>query len=517
MKKNILLLYIGFALFLFGSCYKDLGSYDYQAINELSIDGLGEDLSVIYKKDTIRIVPELKFTHDSVNADRYEYEWKVIPKLTTSKENYIIGRTRNLEYFTELLPGTYTLYLKVKDKETDLVWKNSTSLAVRTQVARGFLLLGEKEDGYVGLDMISFASDTIILKDLLKNNGLPPLRDPVRVMYTGSSSAAMDPYVRLWIMTKDGSYYVNTTDFTGTVENNLKNMIYTSFELPEVLNPVHMIAKSSSGSMSKYRIMVCEDGNAFYIISLGSGEYYPNPVNRSIQTPETLYKAFPYIFTSPANIFGFLLYDTDQDRFLQISVSEFDPLMSLNLNDKSGDVFPWNQGNNGRELVYGENTMNTDGGSKYGNSFALMKDGEGNFFIYKFYVRLSVSKRGAFAVKSSMAPALNEADLFAFSSKRTLFLYAVGKTLYAYDYNDGHEKIYTKEFEDEITMIKFDIESNTAYNQLWVATYNAEKKGILQKYILQPDQNTFELIPDKECYWDGLVKIKSMDWRNSAK
>ena len=98
-----------------------------------------------------------------------------------------------------------------------------------------------------------------------------------------------------------------------------------------------------------------------------------------------------------------------------------------------------------------------------------------------------------------------------------MFLYAVGKTLYAYDYNKGYEKLYKIELDDEITMLKFDIQSNTMYNDLYIATYNSTTGGTLQKYVLGTDQNKFELTPDERCRWTDLVKVKDMDWRNSTK
>lgn len=495
------------------SCYKDEGSYDYQEINEVAIGGLGEALNVIFKKDTIRINPELRFTEDSISPERYEFEWKAVPGLSNENPGGIIGHSRKLDYFTELYPGGYSLYLKVRDKSTGLVWMNSVPLNIRTEVARGFLVLGENEEGYTGLDMVAMASDTMILKDLLKNNGLRPLKHPLRVMYTSASSSFMDPYVRLWVVTGEGAYYVNTTTFAGSELNDFRSMVYTSFDIPETLNPVHMISKSRSGSMSTTRVVVCESGDVF-MANLFSGEYYANPVNRGSKTQNVLYKAFPFIFSAPGYVNGFILYDTDQDRFLRMGT--FDSY-SIELSDKPEDVFPWNQAGTGRKLVYGENTMNTDGGGSNGNSFALLKDAAGQFYIYEFYAYSSVVKRGEFSVSPSVATGLADAQLFAFSSKRTLFLYAVGKTLYAYDYNRGHEKLYSKEFADEITMIRFDLESNSTYNDLYVATYNQANGGMLQKYTLESDQNTFELKADANSYWEGLVKVKSIEWRDNEK
>lgn len=42
------------------------------------------------------------------------------------------------------------------------------------------------------------------------------------------------------------------------------------------------------------------------------------------------------------------------------------------------------------------------------------------------------------------------------------------------------------------------------------------REETLQKYVLGTDQNKFELKPDERCYWTGLVKVKDMEWKNSA-
>ena len=318
--------------------------------------------------------------------------------------------------------------------------------------------------------------------------------------------------MKLWVATEDRSYYVNTTTFSGDPLNTFERMVYSSFEMPAELNPVHMIAKSRAGAMSSYRMVVCDNGYVF-LVSLFSGEYYANPINRASKTQDVLFKAYPYIFSTPGYVSGAVIYDTDDNRFLRFGT--FDTY-SRELSDGATDIFPWIQPE-GRVLWYAENTMDTEGGSSNGNSFALMKDTEtSDFHIYKFYAS-NGAKRAYYAVNKSLATDIDKAELFAFSSKRTMFLYAVGKTLYAYDYNKGYEKLYKMEMDGEITMLKFDIQSNTTYNDLYIATYNSTTGGTLQKYVLGTDQNKFELTPDERCHWTDLVKVKDMDWRNSTK
>lgn len=274
------------------SCYDDKGSYDYTEVNEIVIDELGDGYSMIFKKDTLKIKPKLLFSLDSLTPDRYEYEWKAVPGVASDLSSEVIGTERELKYFMELYPGSYALYLKVRDKQTGLLWMNYTSLVVRTEVARGFLLIGDDEDGFVNVDMIAMPGDTIVLKNLLSNNGLPPMRGAKSIMYTSAYTASMDPYVKLWVATEDRSYYVNTTTFEGDPLNTFERMVYSSFEMPEQLNPVHMIAKNRAGNMSTNRMVVCDNGYVF-MVSLYSGEYYPNPMNRASKSQDVLFKAYP--------------------------------------------------------------------------------------------------------------------------------------------------------------------------------------------------------------------------------
>ena len=514
MRRDILLFLTGVLICLAVACYDDKGSYDYEDVNEIGVDSLGRSHSVIFKKDTLEITPKLTFTQDSLTLDRYEYEWKAVPSTGSELTSEIISTERNLKYFVELEPGTYTLYLKVRDKQTGLLWMNYTTLAVRTEVGLGWLLVGEDVDGFVNVDMIAMPSDTIVISNLLSNNGLPRLKGARGIMYTGSPyMPSLRPYEKLWIATDDRSYYVNTSTFEGETSNVFETMVYSYFDLPDQLNPVHIVASRMGGSMGSSRTVACAEGHVFYISSLLSGGDYTNPLNRTSAAPNVLFKTFPYIFAAPRSPYGGTLYDVDNNRF--VCYGSFASTSTL-LSDNSTDAFPWVQPE-GRTLIYGENTMDPEGGSSNGNSFALMKDASG-YYIYKFYAYGSRPvKRAGYEINSSLATDIDKAEFFAFASNRSLLLYVVGKTLYAYDYKKGYEKLYSMDLEDEITMIKFDVKSGLGnYNDFYVATYNSTTGGTLQKYVLGTDQNNFELEPDEKCRWTGLVKVKDMEWKNSA-
>ena len=243
------------------------------------------------------------------------------------------------------------------------------------------------------------------------------------------------------------------------------------------------------------------------------GDYYMDPVNREESNPNVWLKAKPYLLYSLERYNGIVWYDETNERFMRVA-SSYDSF-SKTMNDVEGDPFDWDQRKTGRTMVYGENTFNTDGGSTNGNSFALLKDGSGEFYIYKFYVSSSVAKRDAYTISSSLAIDFDKADFYAFSSRRTVVFYAVGSRLYAYDYNKGNEKCYLLEDfgEDQITMLKCDTQIEPSANPVYVATYNNANGGTLRKYIQDMNPDKVEVTPVSNSCWTGLTKIKKMSWR----
>jgi len=157
--------------------------------------------------------------------------------------------------------------------------------------------------------------------------------------------------------------------------------------------------------------------------------------------------------------------------------------------------------------------MNTDNSATYGNAFALMQEGANQFYIYRFYCDETMSKRMMWTINPSIATNLSQAKLRAFASQRTFLLYAIGSTLYAYDYNPGNEKLYQLNMGDEITCIEFNTNYDPTGNTLWVGTYNASTQGTLTSYALSLDPNKFELT--QKSRWTNLVKVVDIDWRNS--
>lgn len=514
MKKLYLIL-VAVCLLIQG-CANDEGNYDYIDINEVEFGNINEEYNVMTNSTILEIDPVLTMT-EGVNPDseRFTYEW-VCVALNGTRQT--LATTRSISTVVNLPTGSYTLYLKVKDSVTDLQWTTYTYLTVGTIYTKGIMLIGEDEEGNAEAQMISMVADTVLISNILKNSGLPTLKGPLKFIHTGTPySNSYDVAVKVWVMTESGSYWLDRESMQGTTENHVSKIIYTALVPKEDLCVVdvapQIINQRGSVGSNFYRAMVTSN-NLLFTTAMGTNkDNYLDPVNRLSSTSSDILPAFPFIFYPLKNYYGPVWYDMENDRFMRATTSG---TYSFTLVDNPNDPFPWNQAGTGRKLVYGENTYNKDGGKNSGNSFALMKDSQGEYFIYKMYAYGSKPvKIAAYEINLDIATNFSNATMYAFSSLRTVLFYVANNKLYAYDYDPGNEKLYQFDLFNgsEITMLKFDTQINPDANALYVATYDETNKGKLMRYIVNTDPNTVTLTMDADGSWDGLIKVKNFSWR----
>ena len=142
---------------MLASCFDDKGNYSYGPINEVSIRGFGNrdtTLSLLYLVDTLRIAANLECSMDrEVSDENYTWRWELEDKQNFHKK--IIAETRLLEFPMNVTPGKYELHLRVKDKHTGIVQSVSEPLNVELTYSKGLLVLGDRENGDVQLDMVA--------------------------------------------------------------------------------------------------------------------------------------------------------------------------------------------------------------------------------------------------------------------------------------------------------------------------------------------------------------------------
>ncbi|WP_176140952.1 PKD-like family lipoprotein [Sphingobacterium nematocida] len=501
----------------FAACTKDLGNYHYKDINDISITGLAENYQMRASIDTLKIAPSFSSSLDIQDENRYEFLW--IAKDPTRRED-TLARTLNLNYFVQIPPGTYALDLHVFDKETNLRWTKSSELVVGSAFSRGIMLIGEDENEHVDVDMLVMAADTSVARRLLVGSELPKLKGPISIQYAPS---LLDPYVKLWLLTESGSYFLDRTTLNSSVENNFGKSVFSKYPLTaEELQPVaigpqsYNMAGTLGDLFQSARVTVTKGGYMFGPnLVENAGDFFGNPINSTSDNLEVFYKASPYLFYSPRSSASMIWYDQTNERFLYIPTYYF-VSASQKLVDAGGELFPWNQAGTGRTLIYGENTLNGDEAATNGNSFALMKDQQQDLFIYRFYVNGAIPARnGYFPINKTIAANIDRATQYAFASNRTVLFYLVDNKLFAYDYNPGNERLYalSPTGSDPITMIKFGTQINLGANSLYIASYNNTDKGVLQRFTMGTNPNTVEITPVANEKWTNLVKVKNISWR----
>jgi hypothetical protein len=436
-----------------------------------------------------------------------------------------VGRAAVLDTRMNVKAADYILWLRVVDKETGITYKSNARVTVNNLLSVGMLLIGTDDNGNAEAEIISMFKDTLVFHNILSKSGLPTLRDPVSFALLGGKDTS-SRIVRLWVMTKSGSYYLDRNTMAGSTSRKFANICITNENVnKDAITPILVMPQvkdragsaGSSTAAAWCRAVLTTDGDIFATHSvLNGGDFYANPVNRLATDYPKRLKAAPYLWYPIGDIglaASMMWFDAENQRFM--TYANFASATSTIPADVAGDIFSWNLASQGRTLVYGENSRNTDGGSTNGNSFAIVKDNTGNHYIYKFYATSGSPKKRDLYTVSPIAIDFDKANFYAFSSKRTVVFYSVGNKLYAYDYNKGLEKFYQfpELSTDEITMLKLDTQIDFATNSLYVATYNATTKGRLRRYMVGSNPNTVDITPVDRSDWQGLVKIKDMNWR----
>ena len=410
--------------------------------------------------------------------------------------------------------GDYVLMFRVTDTETGVVTLASAALEVTTLTGSGLMVIGENLEGNTQVDFISMATDTIVLTNAMnESTGFDNNAKPINICKAGKGK---NNYW-LYVMTDKEAWDVDLKTLNVKAGKEFSNNSYITDEetFPDkdfyVVDFFPHFTPNMFREETRNNIAVCSNGLLF-----AGRTGFLDPINKFGDEKDVSY-AKPYMlasimYYSPDE---FLYYDEVHERFIKgTRGNSWSPSSISRMTDNVGDPFPWNQQEVGRTLQYAQNSSNTDNGSTYGNSFALMRDkATGDYYIYKMYVR-NYSKLDCYTL-GQMATDLDKAGFHVFSSKRTALYYTVGSKLYGVDYNKGNEKVtLIKDFgSDEITMMKVDEIKEPNNDYIYVATYNSTDGGTLYKMQQGTNPDKLELMEVPNGKWTGLSKVKSMTYK----
>ncbi|MBR3858627.1 MAG: hypothetical protein IKJ18_01220 [Bacteroidaceae bacterium] len=503
------------------SCVEDEGNNIISDINEIELSGLEESYYCVTGEDVLTITPEIKCSFSDTDESNLEYEWFLCNNgIDKNHVHEVIGRERDLSYPVTAAPASYLLYFSVKDKTTGLKWETSANFKIISPFVRGFYLFGDKEDGSVGLDFVSMIEnrDTFVVEDIL-NNDLG-LEGAENFLFTGHYSELT---IGLWALTESGNYKVEygsaLSEFNFMPEkSDPEKLFFPTIPTTKPYNIVEMYPHaygSANVDVSKSTRFILTD-NEIFCGSITTGEAYGNPINRFSATATEFYKPSKYVFYKPSTYISyFVFYDEDSNCFTRMNGATYALTYTPKLTNE-GTPFYWDQTQYEatRSLVYGEN-----GVGNAGRSYALMKDTNGDYFVYLFtvghYSPSMITANAERAIDLSVATDFSDADHYAFYSMQQILLYAAGTKLYAYDYARNECKL-VKDFEAEITHLAMDFNSNDDTNHFIVATYDDVEKGVVYGYTIEDNQNEINVTPVEEEEWHTDLKVVKVEYRNST-
>ena len=515
---------------VFSSCYKDLGNYDYKAINEVTIGETGfSDTTYVLKSfiDTLRIEPQVdnSIIQESGN---YEFRWVVVGDQFGLGGTWEIGHEKNLVYPVNLPEQNYVIYFHVKDKTTNVVTTRSTGLSLNTVFSKGWLLLGENENGEVQLDMLSFVgNDTVLMKDVLKESGLPVLRKPTCLFVppVGLTESSVQ------LGTESGTYKLDPAKLIPIENSHLK---YSFWDISSAGNCV----LQNANQLMMYRVEVI-DGNLYYDRDRIVGQY------NKIGNPSNHYKGEYELFRignkmgynlqlSARMMSAIVCYDDDNKRFVYQggynSASGPDgycePIPAL------PGIDTWNPG---LDFVTTINSRNV----QVSNYTILKRSGASSpadyyLFGYKYAGNFNLSFSMIYnRQQMTQATEIDKAEYYASSMNKSYIFYTVGSRLYGYDCSKGKGKLLLdfagkdmigedgQQTTEVITAIWNEqyLMYATPEDEFYIALYDPEKPaslgGRIVGYRIQDNSDDIVIEEIPASSREGICKVKCIAYKES--
>ncbi|UZD21138.1 PKD-like family lipoprotein [Algoriphagus halophytocola] len=489
MRKVIIYICLLALPILTTSCYEDLGNYQYNDINEVSVNGIDSSY-VAYQGENFKIKPELNFTLDqSGELEKYEYEWVLMNTggLDTDREK-VLSHEKDLDVELQVAPGKYDAHYKVFDKDTGVEFYWDFKVEVKSIVYEGWIVMSDV-GGEARLDMASLIEDEYqVFPDVLS--------------YIGSSLQLQGAPGLVYCYYYDPTLYgiYATSEGTGTTKIDPETFDWSedlrlSYEaisnFPTNLNADKLYAK---GGYSSFMI---KDNNVYYYYRTYQVKYGA-PINKVANEPNT-FTASEFIAVEPSSSGHSILFDEDNKRFVR----------HLGANNLEVAVMPNNAKlfdyNIGMDLVYMSYSRYNNG-----EALAILNDGE-TFHIARMQQR--VRNINQVYYEEISVPGFEQAENFAVQPDFGYLFFNIGTKVYEYDLSTkvAHEMLDM--VGREITHMEFN-SSSPVSSQLVVAVNDPTKPegstGSLEFYEI-PAVNG-QIVFDSKL--EGFGKITGITYRS---
>ncbi len=492
------------ALLLLSGCYGDKGNYDYRDINEIEIGARGFEGTYQLRSgiDVLKITPEIHATQDPAMEGDYSYEWVVVGQVRNPGERTTIAQTRDLDYAVDLPSDDYLLLLRVTDPSTGLMFSRKTNLSVSTAYTRGWLVASEDESQNVVVDMVSISRDTLFQRNVVK--GDEPHKGAIRIWCDNNEYTSQD-HGRIYLSTGEGSFLYDRESFSTDDYTIMRNYF---------ANPDYLTATVTTDMIQiddKFRVFLV-DGYAYsYSISSVNTGFFGNPVNRYAESYDyvSIGDRLAYNVSGGSGagaITTVMFYNDDEKCFCYLTRND-ETLRKATDTESDLALFPWKTG---LDYVTTINSRFLSGQS----ATILHNPKTDSYAIYTYACLRSGPSKGA---RYEMDPAVPVAQVGSWSmtSQHGYLLYAVGSTLYGYDFRNGRTPVQLFDFSPaEITLLHADIHTVAEGDKdyLYVCTYEkgTPGSGRIRKYAVTDTADRIELTAVENTDWTGFQAIRSL-------
>ncbi|MCO4292443.1 PKD-like family lipoprotein [Solitalea sp. MAHUQ-68] len=525
MKPRYTTFFSLLALFLLGACSKDLGNYNYTDVNKVTIEGVEKEYTAKVASQFV-VQPTLLATLNPISAEpadtsSYSYEWACY--LSNTKN--IIGKSKNLDYTVNLLPGNYPVVYTITDRNTGIAFIQKFNLRVENDISSGWLVLSDVDQAS-RLDMVNFVNmQPTVHIDVLKKTGSElKLKGKPRGVYffsyqsnatnaiyifTSEQSTRLFNQTLRWQTIYDLSYQISSE----MVNNGIGDYLY-----PESNTTSYLVTDKEL----QYNVLLGSNLRAY-----GTHvNYYADGTGKLVKFNVSPYVANFNVSSGPYAI----VYDTEARQFLRhVNLASQCVTMPAPTGLPSVDAgagVEFDPQNVGKDLVY---MTATSVGIDKRYCTAVMKDpANGKYSLIRFELSntgtplITQAYNKEFSVDANIA----QAEKFAVHPATGRLFYSVGSKLYMFDLASSQSKLVLDKGTSKISMIKFnnfENESTTSngttvfrqfFGKLLVASYDpaksSESNGTLETYQV-PDLFSGDLVQEQS--YSGFGKIVSVTYK----
>lgn len=517
MTKNTIYILVALVAMLTAACDGDKGNYDYHELNEPTISGVADSMSVLIHS-TLSLDPDLG--ENITDTAAYTYQWRAINKDGEGKE-YILGQRKELNYTVTMDAGEYTLYFTMTDKQSGLFWRTSYALTVSDPTSEGWMILCD-DNGKTRLDIVSTVTGKTYT-DVLATNGMQTLSGPRSIQYFSTGVDNSSPF---YLFTDDGATRLAKNNFGWKQEYLFRYEVAQSLDL----RPYRMT--QDGGGFGR---VVVSDGKAYYAQSMGIQGLFGSAANKD-------FSVAPYVGANVgATVYAavYLLYDTTNKRFMAYcpmaatnDLGGYDALQTMDdMGSLAETLHPgagvtgtaFSEYPTGLDFVYMENTKYDTGNAKMGLTYTLLRNGA-NYYLYGIqlgdlllYADCTFVLGKAYYGDLSGCRDIDKATCFAFSSLRNYMYYAVEGTIYRVDLA---EKPLTATRQmafagETVTRMKFNLYKKTSttkdYDLIVATQNNTTGKGFVRIYDGMTTEGDFSSVTP--TVYSGFAKVVDVTYR----